>query len=98
MSEDNTEENEEIIQPEKEINKYDKRALGHTCFICNLKFDADVIDQSAKKSKIGLKDIPVIHHQLPGYIHRRCRGHITQDIIENPISSESVEHLKGGLL
>jgi len=82
--------NEELKPPEEEMNKYPMIAIGTSCFICGKIFDVNVIDDSAKRSKIGLKDIPVRMTNIPGFVHRRCRGETTSHIISNPVSKEDL--------
>ena len=83
---------------EKEINKYDPRALGRQCFICHKVFTVEEIEKSEALSKVGLKNIPVLSPPLPGFLHRRCRGITTQNLIENPTEVKSIEKMKGELL
>ena len=91
---DDKEGKEEI---ELEINKFDVIALGRRCFICNGIFTKEIIDDSVKLSKKGLKNIPVRMHPLPGFVHRRCRGNTTGDIMNNPVAKTDLSNEVGNL-
>jgi len=81
----------ESKQVEHPINRYDFKALGTRCFICTKVFNAQEIEDSAKLSKVGLKNIPVRMANIPGFVHRRCRGQTTTDIISNPTEVKGLE-------
>jgi uncharacterized protein YlaI len=82
MDKEKEEKEEEVAELEQ--NKYEPIAIGRSCFICDRIFNVKEIDKSAEKSKVGLKNIPVRMDPLPGFVHRRCRGQTTMDLIENP--------------
>ena len=83
-------EKEKFLETEDVINIYDFRAIGKQCSICREIFSIRAINESVRLSKFGLKNIPVLMPAIPGYVHRRCRGNLTGEIISNPVEKKDL--------
>lgn len=80
----------EDIQKEEEKQKVDGQAersqvqptglelsmVGRICFICN--------GPMTEKQWKERRNWPVKAEAIPGYVHRRCRGDLTDYLISNP--------------
>ena len=61
------------------MNEY--KGLNTICFICNILITEKDIEKG---------NIPVKVRDIPGYIHRRCRGRLSMGIIETATNAEDL--------
>jgi len=68
-------------------------AIGKKCFICNEIFTLEAIEKSKKRSKLNIPNSPVRMENIPGWVHRRCRGELTVNLIENSFNHEDMSNI-----
>jgi hypothetical protein len=65
--------------------------LHTTCFICS----KEITEEDCKKEP---PNQPVLMNNIPGYVHRRCRGQTEMRIVQNPVTTQNVQHEADSLI